>query len=386
MGRGIVYCGDCGRSLREDAFERGLAGWFQDVPYCSACRAPSPTPPTGAIQKVRRPSSGQLPAATPRRPLPASRPRSKAPLLIGASLAVAAVLLLALFALSGPGSHPKPAASKADDTRKKAVETPARAAPPIDRPAGEATDRYLGMIRELRGRDVDFRKRREVKNLIDATRRQAGPRAGELDRLEAEYDRSFEDAAKAAADAAASEARGLAAKGRTEEALARLEELPAAFAETGAVRGLGALREELLRKPVPAPTAPGGGGTSIVLPASTARLNSGGALTLKKNEYLGNWHTDGDRAEWLAAPPAGRWKVELVYAADPAAGGTLVLTLGGATLEWGVVSTGGFTRYATVELGAVSLPGGATPVVAKGRGTRREGLLNLRELRLTPLP
>lgn len=385
MGRGIVYCGDCGTSLRETAFERGLAGWVQDVPYCSACRAPNPTPPTGAIKKVRRPSSGQLPPATPRRPLPPAPARSKGPLLVGVSLAVAAVLLLAVLARNGPApAAPAPASAPAP---KKAVETSARAASPVDAPAGGSTDRYLGMIRELRGRDVDFRRRHEVKNLIEATRRQAGARAGELDRLDVEYDRAFEDAARKAADAAAAEARALAAKGKVEEALARLDELPDAFEGTAPVRGLAALREELSRAPAPAPAPPpAAGGTSIVLSAGAARLRSGGSLALKKNDYLGNWHTDGEAAEWLAAPPAGRWKVELVYAADSTAGGTLVLTLGGATLEWGVVSTGSFTTFKTAELGAVSLPGGATPVLARGRGTRKDGLLNLRELRLTPLP
>ena len=88
----------------------------------------------------------------------------------------------------------------------------------------------------------------------------------------------------------------------------------------------------------------------------------------------------------MAAPPAGRWKVELVYAADPAAGGTLVVTFGDARLEWDVVSTGGFRNYRTVPLGTVALTGGATTIQAKSRGARKDGLLNLRELRLTPAP
>ena len=50
------------------------------------------------------------------------------------------------------------------------------------------------------------------------------------------------------------------------------------------------------------------------------------------------------------------------------------------------MSTGSFKAYKTVALGTVALPGGATTILARGKGTHKEGLLNLREIRLTPAP
>jgi hypothetical protein len=385
MGKPIVYCVNCGRSLREDDFLRRQAWMLDNRPWCATCKPlPAEAPVTpGRAFPARRPSSGQVPAATPRRPLPTSRPASKAPLLIGAAFAAAAAVVLAIL-MSGGGPPPPPPARAA---AKAVVEPEAKTGPERAKtvepaPGVDATDRYIAMIRELSERDTTFRKRGEAKNLIAATRRQAGARAGELDRLEADYDRVFDEAARKAAETAAVEARALAAKGQTAEAIARLEDVAPAFAETEPVRKLSLVREELLRKPGPPAAAPAEP-PSIVLRATVAKVRD---LSLKKDEYLGNWHTDGGAAEWMAAPAAGRWKVDLVYAADRLAGGTLVLTLGSVQLEWEVVSTGSFQAYRTVSLGTVEFPGGATRILARGKSTHKEGLLNLREIRLTQAP
>jgi hypothetical protein len=425
MGKPIVYCVNCGSSLREDDFQRRQAWMLDNRPWCATCKPlPAEAPVTpGRSVPSRRPSSGQVPAATPRRPLPVAAPRSKAPFLLGAVLGVLPLALLAVFLLNGsPAPAPLPPVPDPSSEAKKttladaemedlerfaaeggdpravlaralrlrgsphakrlnAVEDRARASLETA-PTAEATDRYIAMIRELRERDVYFQRRGEAKNLIAATRRQAGARAAEIDQLEADYDRAFEEAARQAAAAAVADARALAAKGQVPEAIARLEDVAPVFADTEPVRKLSQVREELLREPAPPAAAPAEP-PSIVLRATVAKVRD---LSLKKDEYLGNWHTDGGAAEWMAAPAAGRWKVDLVYAADSLAGGTLVVTLGASQLEWEVVSTGSFQAYRTVSLGTVAFPGGATKILARGKSTHKEGLLNLREIRLTPAP
>ncbi|HEX7897807.1 MAG TPA: hypothetical protein VF950_08610 [Planctomycetota bacterium] len=431
MGKPIVYCVNCGQSLREDDFLRRLAWMVDNRPWCASCKPLPPESRRVATPSPGRRSSGQIPVppSTPRRPLPAPRPTSRAPLIAGTLITAAVVATIAVLmpgssaptrAPAAPTSAaPDPAARAVEElerfaagggdpravlaraqaarpivaatpheSRLKAVEDRARATLESALPAGDATDRYIAMIRELRERDVTFRRRAEAKNLIAATRRQAGARAGEIDRLEADYDRAFEDAARAAADTAAAEARALAAKGQTPEAVARLDDVPKAFADTPPVRNLASLREELLRVPAPVPEKPAAEGpAAVVLTAGAAKLKSGGGLAFKNGDYLGNWHADADAAEWMVAPPAaGRWNVELVYAASPTAGGTFVVTLGAAKLEWDVVPTGSFKTFKTVGLGAVPLRGEATTVLARGKGVRKDGLLNLREIRLTPAP
>ena len=37
VGKQILYCGDCGKVLKEEDFERLKAGYLQNSPYCIQC-------------------------------------------------------------------------------------------------------------------------------------------------------------------------------------------------------------------------------------------------------------------------------------------------------------------------------------------------------------
>ena len=112
MGRAIVYCGDCGRSLREDDFERGRAHALDGQPYCSACRAPAagsaPAPVKDGPTRVRHRDG---PSGSTRRIVvvpPGPVPRSPlAGIAVGASALIGAVALTLLL-LSGGGHRPPP--------------------------------------------------------------------------------------------------------------------------------------------------------------------------------------------------------------------------------------------------------------------------------------
>jgi len=66
MGKPILYCGDCGRSLREEDFDRGKAGYVGPSPYCLSCRAdavpPEPEPEPGPKSGPR---ARAMPTSTP---------------------------------------------------------------------------------------------------------------------------------------------------------------------------------------------------------------------------------------------------------------------------------------------------------------------------------
>ena len=40
----IVYCGGCGKALREDDFSRGQARFLDNRPWCAECRPPDKNP------------------------------------------------------------------------------------------------------------------------------------------------------------------------------------------------------------------------------------------------------------------------------------------------------------------------------------------------------
>lgn len=106
MGKGIVYCHECGRSLREEEFEKHRAHWIENVPYCLDCRVPDPTPPTGVQAKVKsRTATDRIPGArrSPR-PHPGAQAKSPLPLILGIAGGILLLIILIVFAFKrGPG-------------------------------------------------------------------------------------------------------------------------------------------------------------------------------------------------------------------------------------------------------------------------------------------
>jgi hypothetical protein len=128
----IVYCGGCGKALREDEFARGQARFLDNRPWCSDCKPPDKQVITGAIPTQRKQgSSAKHPRVTPgtgRREVPATVNKT---LLIGVGIAAVAVLLLAMVYASNNRPPPPP-----PDKGAKAPVPP----PP---PPGEDLDRVI---------------------------------------------------------------------------------------------------------------------------------------------------------------------------------------------------------------------------------------------------
>ena len=364
MGREIVYCGDCGRRLSEDEFDRGHAHFVENRPYCSDCRAlPAAAP---------RKSSPQLPipALTPRRAMaaaggpPPPKPPSRAPLLIG--LTVGAVALVAIVgAISsggrgGPppspvevqkapaddllpaiqalekfassGAEPEAILTRCDRERPTLanskyrdrfakVETAAR----NQKGARDKTAQFdfaLSDIKKVIASDTDFLRRDETLERLRKAKGLAGSRAPEVDSILADYNASF-----------------LAARKRQ----------PVVLSAEGATRK----------------------GTNLQL----------------KGDYLGNWKTPADYLEWTFETTwAGSYRVDLVYSCGAAAGGDYSVAAGAAALKASVAPTGDFKKYQTVTSGTLVLPQGRVTLTLKPSSVKGGGLMNLKTLTLTPAP
>ena len=215
MGKQILYCGDCGRSLRQEDFDRLKAGYLQNSPYCVECcpnvvfntpPAPKQGSPFPSSTKVRA-----LPASTPSRSHAAGSSSNKALPATFAAAIGGALVVVALAAVLSSSSKPapKPAIERAPDP---VVETPApkpepkpEPEPPRPRPVpvrpaepekpllpeapSAVLDRYLADIRAIRESDPAFKRADEVRSMLRRAVEISGPRKAEVAALLASYDK-----------------------------------------------------------------------------------------------------------------------------------------------------------------------------------------------------
>lgn len=243
MGKEIVYCQGCGTNLREEDFEKGRAHRVENRPFCVECKpAPSPKAET---PRARKTSTGRIPVATPpaaRRPVPSRAAQTRnLPLLIGGVIAALLVLLI-LIVMASRAGRPRPPASSAPE--QGAAPAPVPAAAPTD----NSTDARLAQIREFLRGDPLFMRRAEAVRRMDDARREAGPRAGEIDRLRADYDRSYDEAARRLADFARGEAERLAARRKLDDAIRTCDDYLESFGPAPPAQAIRRLRQDLDRQ------------------------------------------------------------------------------------------------------------------------------------------
>ncbi len=217
MGKAIVYCGDCGKSLFEEDFVKGRAHTHESGPYCVQCR-PRPAPTPGAV--VQQGSSARLraisagPSSTARIPKPPSTTRLPAPpsstrrsaasssggspkaLVLGGVLAGIAVLAILIVALSGGGKNSprpgtpavqaRPPSSPAVDPDKDKIEREMRER--RGREEASKLDSFLSQIRAMVKDTPRPQERRvEIEGMLSSAEKSAGPRRAEIDALRAEF-------------------------------------------------------------------------------------------------------------------------------------------------------------------------------------------------------
>lgn len=138
MGKEIVYCGACGKSLREDDFAKGKAHVQDNQPFCVACR-PTPAPPSPSSARLKAmpsetPRGFPRPATTRKTHAPEGGTGSRTPLLVGGGIAVAGFILLAIVMASGGNERPVPDAAGTPEKLEPAPKTAVANAPPASPP------------------------------------------------------------------------------------------------------------------------------------------------------------------------------------------------------------------------------------------------------------
>jgi hypothetical protein len=296
MGRQIVYCEGCGKRLTEDEFDKGKAQTIDNRPYCVECRpleAPPPPRPPAPV----KPATTRIPVppSTRRQRIPEAAPsRSRAPLLAGGILGAAAVGIIVVAVLASVGRKPPasvpvprpvPAPPREDHAFQalKTLQDFAAAATDPDaillrcdevRPVVQGTpheakfreiedrakeartlkadasrlDNFLRQIRELREGDPRFLRKSEILGMLRSAAGMAGGRRAEVEKIIADYEKSFEETSAKAAEAARTEAKKMSDERKFLEAMARIDEYPESFRGTPHWAPLEALRTELAGK------------------------------------------------------------------------------------------------------------------------------------------
>lgn len=232
----IVYCGGCGKALLGDDFNRGLAQFLDNRPWCSECKPPAKDPITSTRKQGSSAKHARIPTA--RRETPAPAPAASRGALLGIGGAVLAVVVLGVFfAASGsspppvqrtarpPVDPPRPAPDWSESARLlRELESFASLAAPdkvlsrceelapkfrgspqearfrqIEKAAMEAkrardaegqVAREAEAIRKLIDGDPRFARADEVLRRLRSLRELAGPRASEIDRTLADYQKA----------------------------------------------------------------------------------------------------------------------------------------------------------------------------------------------------
>jgi hypothetical protein len=216
MGKSIVYCGQCGRSLSEDEFKRGRAQVIDHQPYCADCR-----PVRAPVESVaERPSSGMNPAVGKMMRRPGSRagtsPSPRLLLPIGAGCAAILVIVIVVMSSGAPPAPPySPAVTPPPAPSLPAPRTPTAGTSPLEaapRPSPSPSrspaevdremkaemakeesakfDRFLTQIRETIARGwLTPQQRAETGDMIATAMKRAGDRRAEVEKIKAEFDR-----------------------------------------------------------------------------------------------------------------------------------------------------------------------------------------------------
>jgi hypothetical protein len=360
MGRPIVYCQGCGKSLREEEFDRGRAYTIDNRPFCIECR-PAPAARKASSQRI------PIPPLTPRRAMhvaaPVKPPSKSAAAWAAAGGALLAVAVLAVVFSTG-GRKTEPPSPQAP--RAPAADRGAAAIAELEKLTEvEAVLARCDLLRsQLRGTPHEARLRTIEERALEERRTSA--------------DRGRENAAKL--DRFLVQIRELIGSrdpGERKDEIERM--LKSAEGMAGTRRAeVDALRSEFQKRlAAPAPVE------FLLAPDAAKRTGTNvGNSKSDGGRLLGGFNGPDRSAQWtIDAPRAGAYRVELTYAVAPKAGGEFTLTAGKSQLKGKTSDTGGWEKLRTAEFGTLELPQGPSTIVLKPVKTSG-GLLNLRQIRL----
>jgi alpha-L-fucosidase len=123
----------------------------------------------------------------------------------------------------------------------------------------------------------------------------------------------------------------------------------------------------------------------IDLSAEDATLN--GSQLQMEGDHIGYWTNATDTISWdVIAPAAGDYAVQITYACDDrAAGSEYVITAGDSTASGSILPTGSWGSFVTKASGQLHLKAGPQRVTVSAVSMPRGAVMNLKELRLSPV-
>jgi len=126
---------------------------------------------------------------------------------------------------------------------------------------------------------------------------------------------------------------------------------------------------------------------SVALDAEEAQIVGNARFEADENKRcIGFWTDTATVVTWtFQITKPGRFRVVAAIACDsPDAGSEVAFSVAGTKLTHKVAATKGWTDFATVELGSVTLAAGKQVVTVKAEKIAKSAALNLRSLRLIP--
>ncbi|MEY4941208.1 MAG: hypothetical protein RIQ93_2943, partial [Verrucomicrobiota bacterium] len=123
---------------------------------------------------------------------------------------------------------------------------------------------------------------------------------------------------------------------------------------------------------------------AVVLPAAAATPFGPKIKYMPEFKAFG-WWTAADHVVWdIEVANAGEYEVQMEWSvSDKSANGAFTLTAGNQPLNGRVAPSGGWESFKTANIGRIRLAAGRQQITLKPAGPLVDGLMDLRELRLT---
>jgi alpha-L-fucosidase len=138
-----------------------------------------------------------------------------------------------------------------------------------------------------------------------------------------------------------------------------------------------------------APTIPAGAGGAYTLKAADAEVHGETARYEPDGDKnaIGYWTNAGDYVTWVCnVPAAGKYAVSVTFACENGSDSSAYMVSAGKSSVAGKVSgTGSWTAFQEKSLGTIDLPAGKSTVAVKVTSKPGYAVMNLRQVKLTPV-
>ncbi|MDB5302011.1 MAG: putative glycosyl hydrolase [Phycisphaerales bacterium] len=139
--------------------------------------------------------------------------------------------------------------------------------------------------------------------------------------------------------------------------------------------------------PATAPAVVQADGSLLLTPLGARIHGSKLRVEQKPTPVIVNWIDPNENVEWpKAVAKKGKYEVEITYSCPPNAGGEFVVAAAAAKITGRTENTGNWQTFRTVKVGTFTVLNDQTPVALRSTGNFNHLLMNVRSVKLTPVP